>query len=159
MQEISLDSIKLKAESFHRQGLKWHFHILTPDCKFNEDSRYVFIIESPTRTYVYYSNKAEKELGKELVPLLHGSKVLKEEATTSNHQPSEKVLKIIQLAKYLNEQGKEWHHHVLFPGCIYNKNSPKFTLIFEGAEEVLENVTQNEPTADIKLIEPLFYRS
>jgi hypothetical protein len=62
-------------------------------------------------------------------------------------------------AKELNGQGVEWHHHMLFPGCAFNKHGQKFTLVFEDPEKhaVIENVTEEEPTGDLKLIEKLFY--
>jgi hypothetical protein len=44
--------------------------------------------------------------------------------------------------------------------CRFNKNSPQHTLIFEDPEssEILESVTDEEPTNDLKQIEGLFYK-
>jgi galactose-1-phosphate uridylyltransferase len=159
MQATSLDDIRQKAHEFNDQNLQWHFHILTPTCKFNKSKKFAFVLEGASESYAYYSDRAEKELGRELVPLLHGSGILMEESGSGNYKPSETISKIVQLAKDLNKRGEQWHHHVLFPGCRYNKNSQEFTFIFEGGGKVFENITTEEPKDDIKLIEPLFFQA
>jgi hypothetical protein len=135
---------------------------LTPTCNFNETLQYAFILEAPDQkiSLVHYSDRAEKVLGQELSPLLHGAKVLNQETTDSSYRPSKIVKEMIDNAKSLNEQGIEWHHHVLFPGCRFNTHSPQFTLVFEDPHTttVLENVSDTEPTNDLKQIEALFYK-
>lgn len=160
MQEETLEQIRKRAYELHDAGTTWHFHILTPTCTLNGQDRYAFILEdvAPHLAYVHYSDRIEKELGGELSPLLHGKAI--KQASSTTHQPSKTVQAIVTRAKACNEQGIEWHHHVLFPGCIFNTHSPKHTLLFEGADssEILESVTKDEPGSDLKLIEPLFYR-
>lgn len=162
MQEATLEQIKTKALQFHKDDLKWHFHILTPTCSLNDRPKYAFVLECPDQqqAFVYYSEQAEKALGQELAPLLHGAKILNKETTDSEYQPSETVDKIIDRAKHLNENGVEWHHHMLFPGCRFNTNSPKFSLVFEDPEahETLVSLSDQEPTNDLKQIEGLFYK-
>ncbi|HEY1645631.1 MAG TPA: hypothetical protein VGF75_04600 [Candidatus Saccharimonadales bacterium] len=162
MEPATLDEIKAKAHELHDNGVKWHFHILTPTCILNEKQSYVFILECPDQnlTIVHYSNQAEKKLGQELSPLLHGSTVLDQGTTDIDYRPSEIVTRIVQRAKSLNRQSIEWHHHVLFPDCRFNKNSPKFTLVFEDPEEgeTLESLSNEEPTNDLKQIEGLLYK-
>ncbi len=144
MRESSLDEIKTKAHPLQNAGMKWHFHILTPICSLNEKHQYAFILECPDKNValVHYSDNAEKELGQELAPLLHGAKVLSQESTDTSYKPTETVMKIVKQAKSLNEKGIEWHHHMLFPDCQFNKNSPQFTLVFEDPEahETLESL-------------------
>jgi hypothetical protein len=120
------------------------------------------VLECPEKkqAFVCYSDKAEKELGQELSPLLHGSKILNKDTTDKDYQSSATIRKIVERAKLLNKQGIEWHHHMLFPGCRFNKHSLKFTLVFEDpqAGETLESLSNEEPTNDLKQIEGLFYK-
>lgn len=161
MKELPLEDIRVKALDFHSEGLKWHFHILTPACSLNEKSKYAFVLECPEQeqAYAHYSDQAEKVLGEELAPLLHGAKVLNQETTTEGYEPSDTVSRIIERAKSLNGQFTEWHHHLLYPGCQFNTHSPRFALIFEDpqAGETLESLSDKEPTNDLKQIEGLFY--
>jgi hypothetical protein len=162
MQELPLKDIQTKAHQLHDEGLKWHFHILTPTCSLNDKPQYAFVLECPERQLatVYYSDRAEKELGQELSPLLHGTKILNKDTAETDYVPSETVEKIIKRAQALNAQDFEWHHHVLFPSCRFNKHSPKFTLVFEDpqAGDALESLSDTEPTNDLKQIESLFYK-
>lgn len=161
MQELPIDEIKQRALKFHDEGLKWHFHILTPACKFNTKSLYAFVLEGPgvDQEFVYYSDQIPGELGKELAPLAHKAKVLDQDTTDVSYEPSEKVKEIIARAQELNQKSFEWHHHVIFQGCRFNTNDSNFTLVFEDPEsgESLESLSDIEPINDLKQIEPLFY--
>ena len=162
MQTTTLSEIKTRALEFHKSGQKWHFHILTPSCSLNDKNRYAFILENTGQNpaLVYFSDQAEKGLGQELSPLLHGIKLEGHEEKTLDYQPSVAMRNIINRAKELNLKAVEWHHHVLFPGCMFNKHTPKYTFIFEDslASGTLESLSDNEPTNDLKQIEPLFYK-
>ena len=161
MQKIDLISLREQALQAHANGVSWHFHIMTPTCKYNESSQYAFVLEIPDNdiALVHYSDKAEKDLGQELAPLLHGADVLDTGSSSEDYSPSDAVLEIVRRAEELNEQHIEWHHHMLFPGCIFNKHSPLHTLVFEDSVggETMESLTDNEPTDDLKQIENLFY--
>jgi hypothetical protein len=159
MKTVGLIEIRERAHACKKAGEKWHFHILTPTCALNKNNQYAVILECPDKNeqLVYYSDKAEKELGEELAPMLHGSKVLDKGDDTL--RPSPQIQHVVERAKSLKKKNIEWHHHVLFPGCIFNTNSPKFTFIFEDPEaDNIALVSDKEPTADLKLIEPLFYK-
>jgi hypothetical protein len=162
MTETTLDDIRQKALHFHESGQKWHFHIMSPTCVFNKKKQFAFVLESAAtnEAYVFYSDKAEKELGQELAPLLHGVKVLDATSVEANYVPSPNVQRVIERAKQLNEKGVSWHHHMLFPDCVFNANSPSYALIFEDPEagSTLESLTDSEPTNDLKQIESLFYK-
>jgi hypothetical protein len=162
MHEEPLETIKTKALELHKYSQKWHFHILTPTCQLNDSGRYAFILECPDQkiAYVYYSNRAEKEVGQELSPLLHGAKIMNQETTDANYEPTVLIKKMAERAKALNEQGVEWHHHVLYPGCRFNEHSPKYSLIVEDpkANEKFESLSDEEPTNDLKQIESQFYK-
>lgn len=107
-----------------------------------------------------YSDKAEKEVGQALAPLLHGEKVLDAASADVDYTPSSEVAGILDRAKQLNEAGKAWHHHMFFPSCTLNQHKPKYALVLEDPEngELLTSLSDDEPTNDLKQIESLFYK-
>ena len=113
MQETTIQEIIQKAKDFQKQGKKWHFHMLTPDCTFNQrKDKQAFILENETdsESYVTYSDKRYMEEGKMLVKMIHGDSIVSEEPIES--QEDENINKIVEKAKRLNEQGIHWHHHM-----------------------------------------------
>lgn len=160
MEETAPGKIEETARKLARLKSRWHFHILTPGCDFNETERYAFILEdlNNQRAYIHYSDQAEKGLGEKLVRLLHGDKVLNQESPATTYQPSPTVQRIAERAQTL-KQGTEWHHHLFFPACRFNQNNPRYTLVFEDKEnhEVLQSITDTEPINDLKQIEKHLY--
>jgi hypothetical protein len=121
--DISIKELKENAKICHQRKYNWHFHLLTPDCKFNQKKdKHAFILENQTKdeTYVTYSDKRYLKVGQSLVKLLLGDEILKNVGKTSSSH-NQVVYKIIQRAKYLNKKNILWHYHILFPGCIFNK--------------------------------------
>lgn len=161
MKQIKTQEIINKARQFKDQNLKWHFHILTPECRLNETDSYALILEDNTNNQIYTCSFKEKPMGmgKELLQLLHGKTILQKEETLTN-KISPGVEKILKKAKELNSQGIFWHHHMIFPDCVFNKHKGKWVLILEDQEsgEILGSVTETEPKEDLKLIETLFYQ-
>jgi hypothetical protein len=161
MDESSLETIRNTAHTLADQGAKWHFHILTPTCSLNSVQRFAFILEDVDhhQTLVHHSEKMEQGLGAELSPLLHKVSLKPNPTPEGNSQPSAEVKQILNRAWELNQENVHWHHHVLFPGCIFNKAADRFTLVFEDPQQkvTLEQVSDSEPTADLALLEPLFY--
>lgn len=153
MQITSVEEIKKLAEQYSTAGNKWHFHILTPQCQLNKENKYALILENALNntTHVCYSEEPYMSIGKELVRLLHGKDVIKNQQEKKKQPPSSGVEKLLIRAKQLNEQGKFWHHHMLFPYCRFNNNKNKWAIIFEEKEnsEVIESVTDSEPKTDL----------
>jgi len=162
MKPTSLDEIKAKAYELNESGRSWHIHLLGSSCVFNDRPRCAFVLENPEEklAWVHYSDQPEKELGKELLLLLHGDNML-DEVLDPKYQPSSEVKAILKQATACNQNGTAWHHHMLFPDCRLNKHAPNYTLTFESDDnaEVLESVTNDEPTNDLKQIESLFYKN
>jgi hypothetical protein len=164
MQEISIEELIEKAKGFQRAGKKWHFHMLTEDCKFNErKDKNSFVLENETdsENFVVYSEKRLMEEGKELVKILHGEKILEEnENKEKSREVEDKNIKLmLEKAEKLNEKGIKWHHHMLFPNCIFNKHKGKWCIVFEDKEEskVIESISEKEPTENLRKIELLYY--
>lgn len=162
MKEENIKIIKELAGKYAEEGKDWHFHILVPECRFNQSKRYAFILENSTdnQAYVYYSNRPEMDTGKELVKLLHGKDVVKNESNKEamSNLP-EKALRIIERAKQLNKKGKFWHHHLLFPNCRFNDSKGDWMIVLEDQEagKILKSRYGSEPKAVLKEIETLFY--
>lgn len=70
------------------------------------------------------------------------------------------IIQMGQKAKQLNKSGKAWHHHMLFPGCMFNKHVGKYVIVFENkkAGEIIESISDDEPKGDLQHIETLFYK-
>jgi hypothetical protein len=158
MRATSIEEIMNKAREFNAHGKKWHFHMLTPDCMFNErKDKHAFVLENETddEVFVTYSDERYMEQGKELVEMLHGTSITKGKCASED----ENMELMLRKAKELNEGGISWHHHMLFPNCIYNKHKGKWCIVFEDKEQnrVIESVSDKEPTADLSKIEKLYY--
>lgn len=165
MNKVTASKILKNAKKLGKDGKKWHFHILTPGCKFNKDKRFALILEntSDNEQFIHFSLKKTAKTGQKLVELLHGkgiSKNAKEVAqNTKEKKLSHKVEQMIKRATELNLKGFTWHHHVLFPHCMFNKDSRYWTLIFEDPlnNEVIEERFKEEPKEALSKIEPLYY--
>lgn len=165
MKKVSIKKIKEEAKKLAQEGKSWHFHILTPECQFNDSDKSAFILENASdgEVFVYYSDEPQMGVGKELVKLLHGKDVVKDSDKNGEDgegELSESVKEIIKRAKALNKKGKFWHHHMLFPDCFFNEIKGKWMIVLEDHEEgeLLSSVFDNEPKSALKEIEPLFYK-
>ena len=159
MIKTSIKQIKKIAQDLSKNKKSWHFHILTPTCHLSTTNKYALIVENTTdkKTYVCYSNEPYMGIGEIFVKLLHGDDVVQDKAEELN-DPSSTIKELFKRAKKLNQQGKFWHHHMLFPDCVFN-DTGKWLILFEDQEkgEVLKNISDNEPKSDLKHIETMFY--
>ena len=160
MIEKSVDEIVTTAEALKRG--KWHFHMLSTKCIFNErKDKEAFILEDGEkhRSYAHYSEERQMQAGKKLVKMLHGEKILREpvqEKMADNHDGQD----IIEKARMLKEKNLPWHHHLLFPSCIFNEDDGSWKLVLEDEAEkdLLEASYPSEPVSDLRKIELLFYK-
>ena len=160
MKEVTIEQIMEMAKDFQKQQKEWHFHMLTPDCKFNQrKDKQAFVLENRTDndTYVTYSDTRYMEQGQILVKMLHGESIVSNEDTLE--QEDENIQKIVLKAKELNEKGVKWHHHMFFPSCEFNERKGKWCIVFEDKEtdEVIESFSENEPKEKLRKIEGLYY--
>jgi hypothetical protein len=162
MKETSIQELVAVAHQLHAEGKKWHFHMLTPDCQFNKNpNKQAFVLENTTddETSVAYSDERYMKEGQELVKLAHGTDII---------QPSEKnspinnanIERMVERAKELNNNKIIWHHHMLFPDCILNKDAEKWCIVFEDPKtgEVIKYLADHEPLEELRAIEVLYYK-
>ena len=66
---------------------------------------------------------------------------------------------IEKIANKLNSKDKNWHHHMLFPKCVLNKQPGKWNIVFEDPEtkQITEVIYDHEPKEDLRKIEVLYY--
>jgi hypothetical protein len=160
MQEITIQEVMEKAKEWQKEGKKWHFHMLTPDCMFNErKDKHTFVLENETddEVFVVYSDERYMKEGQELVQIIHGKEIM---AEGSKPVEDENIKLILEKAKRFNENGIHWHHHMLFPNCIFNKHKGKYCIVFEDKEEnkIIESVSDEEPKENLNKIEVLYYQ-
>jgi hypothetical protein len=160
MKETTIKNIIVLAKQLHAQGKKWHFHMLAPNCLLNKrKGKHAFILESEEETYITYSDTRHMAEGKALVALLHGASIVEAE----NRDPvvdDKKLEAVLEKARAWNERNLSWHHHVLFPACVFNKAKGKWCIIIEDPDgkKAAELVSEDEPRSHQKAIELLFYQ-
>ncbi|MBI4176644.1 MAG: hypothetical protein HY518_05540, partial [Candidatus Aenigmarchaeota archaeon] len=135
MENITIQGIIKRAKYLHSRGKKWHFHMLTPDCIFNRiNDKHAFILEnrSGNETYVACSDKRYMKEGQGLVKMLYGNKILGKSNKIQSSR-NRKIEGIVKKIKEMNKKNIQWHHHMLFPDCIFNKHKGKWNIVFEDA--------------------------
>ena len=162
MKEISIRELQETAKICNQNKHSWHIHLLTPDCDFNKrKDKHAFILENRTKdeTHVTYSSKRLLKVGQSLAKMLFGEEILKSVSKKSGIR-NKTTQKIIQRAKDLNKKNMLWHHHILFPDCIFNKHSKKWKIVFEDKEkyQVLEALYDKKPLEDLRELEILYYK-
>ena len=140
-------------------GERWHPHVLSPDCRFNDRELCALILEASDKAEVFatYSEEPMMETARTLAALAHGEDALQDDASDSDASP--KVAEMMRRAKTLSGRGRHWHHHVLFPECIFNEHPGEWTIVFEDPDtgETLESVTSDRPAQDIQITETMFF--
>jgi hypothetical protein len=156
MIETDFGKIEQLANDLHKAGHKWHFHMLTPGCIFNQSKKHTFILEDTDgkKIYAAYSDKRNMVLGQKLVKIIHGNGVL-EKSDSPVKNPTMKS--VIGQAKKLNGKNIPWHHHLLFPDCIFNDHKGMWNIVFEDQGKITEVVYEKEPKEDLRQIEILYY--
>lgn len=159
--ELPLNQFIPVAQTLIVAGKRWHFHILTPGCKLNDAADFVLLLESTTDEEIYaaHSDTKPTEVGKKLVEMLHGKSITSKEKASGDQVVSPAIQQIVRRAAELNAQSKPWHHHMLFPDCTFN-GSGRWKILFEDPDtgQILESLSSDEPKADLKQIETLFYQ-
>ena len=161
MKEIQVERVRELATLYQEEGKSWHFHMLTPGCTLNQrDDKHALVLEDRTddKTWVVYSDQEEVKLGQVLVKMLHGDTILdKEEATRSPTDPG--LASILKRIEGLNETAEIWHHHMLFPDCVFNNYPGKWTILIEdeSKNETIELLYDEEPVDDLRQIEVRYF--
>lgn len=135
--------------------------MFTPDCSLNErDDKHGLVLENRTddQTWVIYSDHEQVKLGQALVKMLHGETIL-DKGKTSGSPTHPGLSKILKRIDRLNHGGDAWHHHMLFPDCIFNNHPGEWTILIEDESngETIELLYDEEPVDDLRQIEIRYF--
>jgi hypothetical protein len=161
VQEIPIERIQDKARSWQAQGKSWHIHMLTPSCVHNKrPDKHAFVLENTTdgEAFVIYSEEPQVEADHALLLLSYGDQILDEDLGQMD-PGTEAIQPVLLRAQELNERLVPWHHHLFYPGCIFNPYEDRWILSFEDPEmeQVTDIVYNEEPIADLRKVELLFF--
>jgi hypothetical protein len=162
MQEITIDQACELSRTWQTAGESWHFHVLFPDCVFNTQSnQYAMVLENRTtdQTYVVYSEIGFAKVSQELLKLHYGDNILDKSRVPSDH--TDKPIKpIMDLSEGYSRNNIIWHHHMLFPDCIFNEHPGKWNIVLEGRGEsqVVNALYDEEPLDDFQQLEIAYFK-
>ncbi len=158
--EVTQDRLLELGTELTASGEKWHPHVLSSDCRLNDRPLCGLILEASDRAEVFasYSEEPMMETARSLATLAHGEDAVQEDPDPDS-DASPKVAEMMRRAKTLSGRGRHWHHHVLFPECIFNAHPGEWTIVFEDPDtgETLESVTAHHPAQDIQVTETMFF--
>lgn len=163
--EVSAERLLQIGEELHAAGERWHNHVLSSDCELNDRKACALIVEASDRDQVFvtYSDEPMMDVGRALATLVHGADPLAaaDDAApeTSQAPASAAVAAMMARATEVTARGDHWHHHILFPECVFNPHPGSWTLVFEDpdSDETLESVTPERPARDIEITEARFF--
>lgn len=158
MREENIDTIISKAKELKNENKKWHFHMLSKDCHYNEHKgKFCIIFESENETLFATFDEKPLEKAKKLADLMYGEDFL-DKQEKDEHNPD--FDKMFERAKEMDEKGIGWHHHHLHPNCIFNEHKGKHCIVLEDEinHEVLITVYDRKPMEDLVKLEKIFYK-
>lgn len=161
MQEITIDQAREKARSWLTKGKNWHFHVLFPDCVFNTQSnQFALVLENRTadQTFAVYSDNGFAKISQEFLKLRYGDSILE---TQAGVVPQEKPANTLLTQCEVFKQNKVlWHHHLLFPDCIFNQHPGKWNIVLEGSGEArtFNALYDEEPMDDFRQLEIEYFK-
>jgi hypothetical protein len=134
-------------------GESWHFHVIKDACELLErDCEVLFVLEYGDRIIKAQGSVTDIAAIAELSKLLH-----RETSVFTESQLTPDLQLILNRAQQFVDDGVPWHHHVLFPHCMLNKNAGSWNVLLEGSGNVLSATASEEPSLLLSQLEPLFY--
>ncbi|MDA0702873.1 MAG: hypothetical protein O3A96_06495 [Proteobacteria bacterium] len=151
------------AERFAAAGNDWHNHVLKPDCLLNpHPGLYGLVIENTTTGEIlaYFDKINPIAEEKYIVELRHGKNITQSAGSDGGDAAKTAEPALLGHARALTDEGADWHHHMLMPGCIFNPNPGRYTITLEksGGGAVLDShISDDEPDAVLREVEHLFF--
>ena len=162
MQNVPLEELLKQGNKSASSGEPWHFHVVKDACELLErDAEVLFVLEHGNPGVALCASGIKTDIAKiaVLAELLHGVSTAASEDVddTASLDIAPDLQHILDQAIQLTEQRIAWHHHVLFPDCVLNKNAGSWCVLIEGNGTALSAMTATEPTDLLRRLEPLFY--
>lgn len=160
---ITVEQAREKSRSWQINGDNWHFHVLSPACLFNTDrTKYALILENQTTGQIcaVYSETGFSTLSQDMLKLLYGEKILARPDAPPN-LPDKRIEQILNRCEESSRENIPWHHHMLFPDCVFNDEPGKWNLVLEiGREPQVINISfDQQPLAALKRIEIAYFQN
>jgi hypothetical protein len=160
MQETSVDEVRKKCKRWSKEKTSWHFHALHPGCIFNSRiDKHAFVLENRTNdeTFVVYSDNEFNKLSQELLKLKYDNNIL-DKSSVSKRSKINTTQPILEQIKKYSSDHISWHHHMLFPDCIFNRHSGKWNIVLEGqGQDIFEAIYDEEPRGILQQIEIAYF--
>ena len=162
--EIPLENCLSLGTRLIQKGYKVHFHVLSPDCKFNPDpNQYAFLIENNTEDITYLAfSESFPEVDKDLTKLQFGDSILDEASSRLDEPGFAEHSIVLRRIIDLQKEGRKWHHHMHFPECVLNPQKGRWTISVEesGTQEKLNvEAYEERPTDILREIEILYFKN
>jgi len=162
MEKITVNQARQKARSWRSKGENWHFHVLFPDCAFNTaHNQFALVLENQTvgHTFVVYNNNGFAKISQELLKMRYGENILNA-AQVSMTRTEKSPKPILERCETLVRDSIPWHHHLLFPACIFNSHPGKWNLVLESGEasQTMNELYDEEPLDDLQQLEIAYFK-
>jgi hypothetical protein len=153
LESIAHESLVEIAGRCAASGRHGHLHTTPPGCLITGSPLRAIVLEiEGDAPRAYFSDTPIEALAKPLAVLLHGAESVPDD--TEILAPASAAVE--RMADRM--RGGFGHFHILAPSCQVNPHPGRWTILFEDRElGVLEQVTDDRPLADIRLIERLIY--
>jgi|GEM_PF-589346 len=161
---IALDDVLDLAVNLQQTGQAWHSHVLPPGTKCRHNpypDNYAIVIEDDTRSQAYIApSDGFPQVDKQLVRMLHGDDILEVVENSAAMREKIAACQLLQKLRKLHDEGRDWHHHMCFPKCIFNPNPGRWSIIIESGmagRDYFYESWNDEPLAILREIELLFF--
>lgn len=136
----------------------WHFHVLSPVCLHNPfPGNFALVIEQDGQgPMIADAGKAFPEVDKDLVKLLHGDDIL-DGPNASN--PGRGRSRLLDHVQSLQDAREAWHHHMHFPGCVFNPHPGKWSISVESEKMLLAEAFDVEPRDVLRDVEHCYFEN
>lgn len=159
---VALDSCLDLAMSLRAKGTPWHSHVLSPGCEHNpyaDDYALVIEDDGERRAYIARSH-GFPEVDKDLVKLLHGDDILDPSKTASAGDNGKAVASpLLERLHDIDARRVAWHHHMNFPGCVFNPQPGKWAITIESGEGRFFETYDEEPVDVLREVEVLYFNN
>lgn len=159
--QVTLAECGVLGDALHAAGTPWHFHVLSPVCLHNPFSgRYALIVENDATRDAWIADAGADfpEIDKHLVRLLHGADIL-DHPSAPDAPETEGASRLLAHLRALQAAGEAWHHHMHFPGCVFNPHPGKWSISVESEGLLLAEAYDAEPVDVLRQVELAYFEN
>lgn len=155
---VPLEACKGIGEALHAAGTAWHFHVLSPVCLHNPyPGRFALVIEAegqPPR--LADAGDRFPAVDEDLVKLLHGADILDRNKARGAASAAHSSWLLGQVLAQQDE-GRDWHHHMHFPDCVFNPHPGAWSISVESADRLIAEAFPDEPVDVLREVELIYF--